>query len=74
MTTGAMLRAAEFWAEVRRFGIPTASPDALDADCIIAAQASVVGRLGDTVTIATTNVVHLSRFADVDAKDWSTIT
>ena len=73
MTTGAMLRAAEFWPEVRRFGIPTASPDALDADCIVAAQASVVGRPGDVVTIATNNVIHLSRFSGVDARDWTTI-
>lgn len=73
ITTGAMLRAAEFWAKVRRLGIPTASPDAIDADCIVAAQASVVGGPGDVVTIATNNVVHLSRFSGIDARDWAKV-
>src|SRR5205814_739783 len=57
LSTPAMRRAAEFWAEVRRLGLPTAAPDALDGDCIIAAQAAVAGGPGDTVTIATNNVV-----------------
>jgi predicted nucleic acid-binding protein len=73
LTTGALRRAAEFWADVRRKGIPTASPDSLDADCIIAGQAAAVGGPGDVVTVATTNVIHLSRFAGVDARVWSTI-
>ena len=34
LTTDAMIRAAEFWAFLRQMGIPTASPDALDADAI----------------------------------------
>jgi predicted nucleic acid-binding protein len=74
ITTGAVLRAAELWAGVRRAGIPTASPDALDADCLVAGQAITLGGPGDSVTIATTNVVHLSRFPGVDARIWSTIT
>ena len=74
ITTPAMLRAAEFWADVRQRGIPTASPDALDADCIVAGMAAMAGRSGDTVTIATNNVVHLGRFSGIDARDWLTIT
>jgi predicted nucleic acid-binding protein len=74
ITTSAMLRAAQFWAEVRQQGIPTASPDALDADCIVAGMAAVAGRNSDTVTIATNNVVHLSRFSGIDARDWLAIT
>jgi hypothetical protein len=37
-----MLQAAEFWAEARREGIPTADPKALDGDVILAAQATVI--------------------------------
>jgi predicted nucleic acid-binding protein len=73
ITTGAMRRAAGFWADIRMRGIPTASPDALDADCIIAGQAVTFAGPGDTVTIATTNVVRLSRFPGVDAQIWSAI-
>lgn len=43
LTTGAIIKAAEFWALVRQAGIPTASPDALDADALLAAQASLAG-------------------------------
>jgi predicted nucleic acid-binding protein len=37
LTTQTMLKAAEFWAESRQAGKPTASPDALDGDVILAA-------------------------------------
>src|SRR4051812_21854387 len=43
ITTAAMMRAAECWAFVRRAGVPTAAPTSLDADCILAAQASLLG-------------------------------
>ena len=62
LTTDAIIKAAEFWAFVRQTGIPTASPDALDADAILAGQAALAGQPGDTVTIATTNLAHLDRF------------
>ena len=65
----AMLQAAAFWADVRHRGIPTASPDALDADCILAGMAATAFDPGDTVsTIATNNVVHLIRFSGIDAR------
>jgi hypothetical protein len=57
-----MIRAAEFWALLRQMGIPTASPDALDADAILAGQAALAGQPGDAITIATTNLAHLNRF------------
>ncbi|MEC4818281.1 MAG: hypothetical protein SAK29_34165 [Scytonema sp. PMC 1069.18] len=66
-----MLKAAEFWAEARRRGIPTADPKALDGDVILAAQATLIKEDGDTVVVATTNVEHLSRF--VDALYWQGI-
>jgi len=61
-----MLRAAELWAEVRRRGRPTADPQALDGDVILAAQTlSIGGR------VATENVGHLSLF--VEAADWNVV-
>lgn len=71
LTTACMLRAAEFWAEARREGRPTADPQALDVDVILAAQATTAAGEDDEVVIATTNVGHLSRF--VAAQDWQEI-
>ena len=73
VTTDAIIKAAEFWAFLRQSGIPTASPDALDADAILAGQAALAGLPGDTVTIATTNLLHLSRFPGIDAQIWDQI-
>jgi predicted nucleic acid-binding protein len=73
ITDAAMRRAADFWAIVRNLGRPTAHPHALDADAILAAQASLCGGPGDEVLIATTNVGHLARFPGIDARPWDTI-
>ena len=73
LSTDAIIKAAEFWAFVRQTGIPTASPDALDADAILAGQAALAGQPGDTVTIATTNLAHLNRFPGIDAQSWDQI-
>jgi predicted nucleic acid-binding protein len=70
--TATMLRAAEFWAEARRQGRPTADRTALDADVILAAQAAPLAEDGHEVTVATTNATHLSAF--VDARRWEEIT
>lgn len=72
ITTEIMRRAARFWADARRAGRPTADPKALDADVILAAQASLAGGPGDAVTVATTNPGHIARY--VDAKPWAAIT
>lgn len=69
ITTVAMRRAAELWAEARRAGRPTADRHALDADVILAAQAETMGV--EDFVIATTNIAHLSRF--VPAKLWTEI-
>jgi predicted nucleic acid-binding protein len=71
LTTETMLKAAEFWAEARRRGRPTADPKALDGDVILAAQAVLVADEGNEVIVATTNVEHLSQF--VDAREWRVI-
>ena len=73
LTTDAIIKAAEFWAFLRQSGIPTASPDALDADAILAGQAALAGQPGDTLTIATTNLAHLNRFPGIDAQTWDQI-
>jgi hypothetical protein len=73
LTTDAIIKSAEFWAFVRQAGMPTASPDALDADAILAGQAALAGRPGDTVTIATTNLAHWNRLPGIDAQVWDQI-
>jgi predicted nucleic acid-binding protein len=59
----ALRLAAEFWAQARQGGFPTAPDPALDADVIIAAQAAT---LGGPVVVATGNVGHISRFVSAD--------
>ncbi len=67
-----MLKAAELWADARKAGRPTAAPDALDGDCILAATALLAAGPGDSPTVATGNVGHLARF--LDARPWGQIT
>ena len=66
ITTAAMRRAAEFWADARRRGYATAPDLALDGDVILAAQAATLA--GGTV-IATENVGHLSRYTTASLWD-----
>ena len=68
ITTEAIRKAAEFWAQARRLGRPTAAPEALDGDVILAAQTMLVADSAHTVVVATTNVKHLQLF--VDARHW----
>lgn len=64
LTTSVMRQAAHYWAMLRLAGLATAGPNELDGDCILAAQAI---SLGDPhVVVATTNVLHLSRFVAAD--------
>lgn len=69
ISTAAMLKAAQFWADARRRGRPTARDDALDADVILAAQAATL--TGKSVVIASTNPKHLARF--VPAAHWEDV-
>ncbi|HVK04496.1 MAG TPA: PIN domain-containing protein [Armatimonadaceae bacterium] len=76
ITTGAMLRAAEMWAQARNAGLPTGDPKKLDIDVILAAQAlteaEARGIAPADVVIATSNVAHLARF--VNSAVWADIT
>jgi toxin FitB len=60
ITTDAMLKAAEFWADARRHGSPTAHDSSLDADVILAGQAATYA--AKNVVVASSNPKHLSRF------------
>jgi predicted nucleic acid-binding protein len=71
ITTETMLRAAEFWAQARQQGLPTADDRALDGDVILAAQAAEIAELGYEAIVATSNIKHLSRF--VVAQNWEDI-
>lgn len=71
ITTDAMLRAAELWAQARRTGFTTGDPKKLDIDVILAAQALTRSVPASDVIVVTSNVSHLSRF--VTAKEWKDI-
>lgn len=69
ITTTAMRRAAELWAQARHVGQPTAADDTIDADMILVAQAEATGI--SNLVIATSNVDHIGRF--FPAELWSNI-
>ena len=71
ITTAAVRRAAEMWAQARNEGTPTADDKALDADVILAAQVESVRSDYDDVIIATENVGHLTRLAPT--REWRDI-
>lgn len=64
ITTAAMHKAAQLWAQARQQGQPTAGDKTIDGDMILIAQAMTLG-VSDVV-ISTTNVGHLSRFISAD--------
>ena len=71
ITTLVMVKAAEFWAAARKAGRQSTDDASLDADMILAAQASALVRAVDETVIATTNVRHLALFAS--ARIWREI-
>ncbi|OUC14682.1 MAG: nucleic acid-binding protein [Alkalinema sp. CACIAM 70d] len=72
ITTEMILKAAELWAQIRQQGLPTADPNSLDGDVILADQTIITSQQRQQeIIIATTNVGHLSRFTI--AQDWQSI-
>ena len=71
VTTDAVVRAAEFWAMSRKSLIPKSSPDALDADNILAGRAPPIGQPGVTVIVASAILDQLTRFPVIDAETCS---
>jgi predicted nucleic acid-binding protein len=72
LNTEMILKAADLWAQVRQMGQPTADPNALDGDVILAAQTIIIAQQRQQeIIIATTNVGHLSRFTT--AQHWRDI-
>lgn len=72
INTDVMREAARLWADARRRGLATADTRDLDGDVILAAQARLYVGGRDTLTIATDNPNHLSRYV-VDARPWGMI-
>ena len=71
----AFLRPAEFWATAQG-GKAAATPEALDAEAIIAGIAAEIGGAWDEVIVATINIGHFGhfgRFAGIDARPWVAI-
>lgn len=71
LTTDQLETAAQLWGEARRTGYPTADPQALDCDVILAAQALSLGIAAPALVVATTNPGHLSRYVPCDL--WTNI-
>lgn len=67
VTDESLKMAATLWAQSKLSGIPTANDSSLDADLIICAQWRILAaqQPGQMNIIATTNVKHLGRFANV---------
>ena len=72
ITDAALLRAAILWAHARGRGLPTAAPSELDCDVVMVATLETSNPPLADITIATTNVGHLSRF--LPAQHWRAIT
>jgi predicted nucleic acid-binding protein len=66
LNTSAMDLAAELWSQARQRGTPTAHPQALDIDVILAAQTLSAGLNPRDFVVATSNLGHLSQFVPVD--------
>jgi hypothetical protein len=71
LTTHHLETAAELWGLQRRAGHPSADPQALDGDVILAAQALSLGVAPPELIVATTNPAHLSRMVACDL--WTNI-
>ena len=68
ITTDAMRKAADLWAQVRNQRLGTSDAKALDADVIMAGQVLTCGREPSEIAIATKNIRHIARY--VNASLW----
>src|SRR5438067_1089735 len=59
LTTQTMLKAAQFWAQVRKQGKTTADDKALDGEVICAAQTILIQEDGHELIIATSYICHI---------------
>ena len=66
ITTGAMLCAADMWAQARNRGVATADARSLDGDVVMAAQVQTCGLPADEIIVATTNVRHIANYVAAD--------
>jgi len=71
LTTDHLTTAARLWGQIRRSGLPTADPQALDGDVILAAQALSLGITAPALIVATTNPAHIARYVPADL--WTNI-
>lgn len=73
VSSSLLIQASSLWASARSQGIPTADNKSLDIDIIICSHWQELKQEfpGRYIVIATTNVKHLSRFAE--ANTWSKI-
>lgn len=71
INTPSMRKAANFWAQARNQGTPTAADNALDGDMVLVGQAHEIEQTIGAVIVATTNVKHINLFTT--AKLWSDI-
>ena len=72
INSAVMQKASELWAWTRSKGKPTASNHSLDADVILVSQVIVQLSHFDKITIATTNIKHISFFKEkgIDVLNW----
>ena len=61
LTDSALKIAAQFWAETRNAGLPTADLRELDCDIVIAAQVDDLSLPADDLIVATGNIRHIAR-------------
>ena len=71
LETAHLEAAAKMWGQIRNLGAPTAGPNDLDGDVILAAQALSLGIAAPGLIVATTNPSHISRYVAADL--WTNI-
>ena len=72
LSDAALRLGCRLWAQARHAGTPTAAPNELDCDVLLAAQSITLEVPEADRVVATTNVGHLAQF--VAAELWTQIT